>query len=68
MKYAALLIALVYIGLGSYFIFTPSEVINLPQIQKNLLGTTIILYGIFRFYRSYARFFRVKNKDLNESD
>ncbi|TDE13745.1 hypothetical protein [Dyadobacter psychrotolerans] len=54
---ASLLMALVYVGGGIFLIFSSSSfnLFPLSALQRNALGGTLILYGIFRGYRVWKR-------------
>jgi len=61
LKYFGLLMTLVYPGFGLYLIFSSPEQLALQPQVKLILGIMLILYGLFRFYRTYRRHF--KNND-----
>lgn len=46
-----------YIGVGLYLMLSP----NLPvdKFLRNLVGTTFIIYGIYRAYRTYVMIVKV---------
>ena len=48
---------LAYVAAGIFLIFADEERLNLnmPDTAKNILGGTLILYGIVRFVRTYQQ-------------
>ncbi len=51
----ALIMALLYVGMGSFLLLVDEKKFNLaiPHTVKNILGGVLILYGIMRFVRLY---------------
>jgi hypothetical protein len=58
LKYFSLFMTLVYPAFGLYLLLSSPDQIALDQSTKIILGTMLILYGIFRFIRTYKRYFR----------
>jgi hypothetical protein len=58
LKYFSLFMTMVYPAFGIYLLLSSPEQIALDSSTKIILGIMLILYGIFRFYRTYQRFFR----------
>ncbi|WP_242929475.1 hypothetical protein [Pontibacter vulgaris] len=52
-----MIMTLVYVGAGLFIIFANEQQMNLdmPDTAKNILGGTLILYGIVRFVRTYQQ-------------
>lgn len=75
-RYFVLLMSLVYIGMGAWLAWTAGQpaspvLAHLTQIGVNgsrlrLLGLFFILYGLFRFVRSYRTYFR--NPTASDAD
>lgn len=49
---------LVYPAFGIYLLLSSPDQIALDQRTKVILGCMLILYGIFRFVRTYKQYFR----------
>ena len=50
----ALLMTLLYIGLGIFIMFAADRLrIDIPEAMKYMLGGILILYGVVRFVRVY---------------
>lgn len=58
MKYFNLFMTLVYPAFGIYLLLSSPDQIALDQRTKIILGIMLIFYGIFRFVRTYNRYFR----------
>jgi hypothetical protein len=56
-RYFSMLMTLVYAAAGLFIIFADERRLNLdmPDTAKNILGGTLILYGIVRFVRTYQQ-------------
>jgi len=54
-KWFALLMTLLYVGLGLFLLLADERKLNLaiPEAVKTILGGILILYGIIRFIRVY---------------
>jgi len=48
-------VAVSYTALG-IFILVAGKEFQMPETYKTLLGTVILLYGIFRLYRFYLKY------------
>ncbi len=57
-KYFTLVMALIYPALGLYLLLSSDERVSLldPKIRIGL-GIVLIIYGIYRFTRSYKQYF-----------
>lgn len=71
-RYFALIMALVYVGLGAWLWWTADvpaagSIITLGPIARRILGSVFVLYGLLRFYRIYQAQFR-KNTPSNDHD
>ncbi len=53
-KYFGYIMVLVYFVLGAIILFTDEILPGMPQMQRNLLGGLLLLYGLFRAYTTYA--------------
>jgi uncharacterized membrane protein len=58
LKYASMFMALVYLGVGLFVIFSSQEQLNVSQNSKYIFGGMLFLYGLFRFVRSYQLYFK----------
>jgi hypothetical protein len=58
LKYFSLFMTLVYPAFGLYLILSSPQQLDLHPQVKLILGIVLILYGIFRFYRTYTRYFK----------
>ncbi|QHL88401.1 hypothetical protein GU926_13545 [Nibribacter ruber] len=63
MKYASMFMALVYIAVGLYVIFSSSGQMSLPQNYKYIIGGMLFLYGLIRFVRSYQQYYKKNRRD-----
>ncbi len=68
LKYFSLFMTLVYPALGLYLMLSSPEQLALQPQIKLILGVVLILYGIFRFYRTYIRYFKDKNYPGQSND
>ena len=58
MKYVGLLMASIYVLAGIAVLSRARELFNLPQQYVVPLGLALILYGIFRGFRLFQKYFR----------
>ena len=63
LRYFSLVMTLIYpvVGLLLYF-SRPDQIAMVDQNTKQIVGIILILYGIFRFYRTYKRSFGNKSE------
>lgn len=62
-RYFVLTMALVYLGLGVWLLWsagnpTTGGIIELTPMTRRILGAVFILYGLVRFWRGYQAHFR----------
>jgi hypothetical protein len=57
MKYAGLLVAALYLIIGIVVLLRSNYLSSLPDGTAVPLGILLILYGLFRGYRVYQRYF-----------
>ena len=65
LKYFTLLMSLIYPALGLYLLFADDDRVNQldPKIRIGL-GIVLVIYGIYRFTRSYKQYFgKPRNPD-----
>jgi hypothetical protein len=60
MKYLGLLMAFIYLTVGVTVMLGSRELLNMPEPYIVLLGLGLISYGVFRGYRLYVKYFRMK--------
>ena len=58
MKYFGMGMALIYIVGGLVIIFQPGNLLNMPIGYRIPLGLCLMLYGAFRSYRVYQKYFQ----------
>lgn len=59
MKYIGVAVAIVYIGMGiAIAFFSSQDLFNLPRNYSTTLGCLLIVYGIFRAYRVFSKYFQ----------
>ena len=58
LKYASMFMAVVYLVIGLYVIFSGPEQLKISQNSKYIFGGMLFLYGLFRFVRSYQLYFK----------
>jgi uncharacterized membrane protein len=58
LKYFSLLMTLAYPAFGLYLLLSSPEQIALDPAAKIGVGVMLILYGLYRFYRTYQRYFK----------
>ena len=58
MKYVGILMASIYVLAGVAVISRSRELFHLPQQYVVPLGLALIVYGIFRGFRIYQKYFR----------
>jgi len=60
---------LFYIGLGIFLLFYADKMFNMDKAIKNIMGSTLLLYGIYRIFVTYKQiseaFFSGKNDNNN---
>jgi hypothetical protein len=66
LKYFTLAMTLVYPVVGLFLYFSRPHQIALPAQTKMILGIMLVLYGIFRFYRTYQKYFKHRNEADDE--
>ena len=52
------LMAFFYTGLGLYIIMSP-DLISIDKVMRVIFGSSLVLYGAFRLYRTYVRVIEV---------
>ncbi|GEO03006.1 hypothetical protein AAE02nite_06700 [Adhaeribacter aerolatus] len=67
LKYFSLLMTLAYPILGLYLLLSSPEQIALDPKAKIGVGVMLMLYGIYRFYRTYQRYFKA-NRTTEQND
>ncbi|WP_210519211.1 hypothetical protein [Hymenobacter terricola] len=72
MRYFVLFMALVYVGLGIWLLWSVGRpagdvLAKLNPTSQRILGAVFILYGLVRFGRGYQAHFR-KNTSSNDND
>lgn len=70
-RYFVIVMALVYVGLGIWLLWSASKptaggIIELGPTARRVLGVVFILYGLLRFGRGYQAHFRNSSSDTNE--
>ncbi|GAA3985317.1 hypothetical protein [Hymenobacter antarcticus] len=71
-RYFVIVMALVYVGLGIWLLWSASKptaggTIELGPTARRVLGIVFILYGVLRFGRGYQTHFRnSSSSDTNE--
>jgi hypothetical protein len=58
MKYMGIIMALLYLVLGVAVITSSNGLFNLPEPYAKIFGSILILYGAFRSFRIYQKYFR----------
>ena len=71
-RYFALIMALVYVGLGAWLWWTADtptagSIISLGPVARRILGSVFVLYGLLRLFRVYQANFR-KNIPLDDHE
>ena len=63
LKYFTLVMALIYPTIGLFLLFSNSDRIKMldPKIRIGL-GIVLIVYGIYRFTRSYKQYFKTPKR------
>jgi hypothetical protein len=64
MKYAGIVMAIVYTMLG-IFVLLRGQSLNIPTSYAIAFGAFLIVYGVFRGYRVYDKYFKTES---HESD
>lgn len=71
-RYFVIVMALVYVGLGIWLLWSASKptaggIIALGPTARRVLGVVFIIYGLLRFGRGYqAHFRKSSSSDTNE--
>jgi len=58
MKYLGLVMSLVYVVVGIAVAWKAKEVLSIPPRLAVILGSVMILYGLFRGYGVYRKYFK----------
>ncbi len=71
-RYFVLLMALVYLGLGAWLLWSAGQpasgaLAQLGPMARRVLGAVFVFYGLLRFGRGYQQYFRNKSS-LNDHD
>jgi hypothetical protein len=48
------LMSFFYAGLGLFIIFSP-DLINIDKVLRVIFGSSLIIYGLYRMYRTYVK-------------
>lgn len=57
-KYFGAIMALAYIGIGVAMISQSTASFNIPRMYATPLGILLVVYGVFRGYKIYQRYFQ----------
>jgi hypothetical protein len=57
MKYFGFLMAALYVVMGVVVVWRSDEIFNIPDKYAIPLGSLLVLYGLFRLYRLYQKYF-----------
>jgi surface polysaccharide O-acyltransferase-like enzyme len=57
MKYFGLFMAVVYGLIGAFVMMLPDDLFGIAPLQKKMVGILFVLYGLFRFYKTYRQYF-----------
>lgn len=58
MKYIEIGMAIVYIIVGALVIWRSAELFKISNQYSLPLGSMLMVYGVFRFYRIYQKYFK----------
>jgi hypothetical protein len=58
MKYMGIAMSAIYVILGAVVLDGNNRLFNLPRAYALILGSILILYGLFRGYRIYQKYYR----------
>jgi hypothetical protein len=58
MKYLGMVMAVLYLIIGIVVLQNDSRLFRLPESYSLIFGIVLILYGLFRGYRIYQRYYR----------
>lgn len=58
MKYVGILMASIYVAAGIMVLLKSGELFNVPRPYITTLGIALTVYGIFRGFRLYQKYFR----------
>ncbi len=64
-KYLAAFMALIYVVAGILLLFKADMFFNMPNWYSVPLGLILTLYGAFRGYRVYKKYFETQHEDDN---
>jgi hypothetical protein len=59
-KYFALAMSMIYVGLGIWFILSADSIGSVPPKQIIILGIIFVFYGFYRVFRIYKKYFTPK--------
>ena len=70
-RYFVLVMALVYVGLGCWLLYSAAApagdgLVQMGPTARRVLGSVLVGYGVLRFVRSYLADFRKKPSTDNE--
>jgi hypothetical protein len=57
MKYVGAIMAILYALTGIAILWKPMEFFNIPEVYSLPLGSILLVYGLFRCYRVYTKYF-----------
>ncbi|MBT1704942.1 hypothetical protein [Chryseosolibacter indicus] len=55
-SFGAIMVVL-YVVIGTTIIFKAQEIRNVPETYAKVIGTLLILYGLYRGYKLYRKYF-----------
>ena len=58
LKYFGVLLSLVYVMVGLAMVFRGEELFGISPLWALPLGSMLMVYGVFRAYRLYQKYFR----------
>jgi uncharacterized protein YjeT (DUF2065 family) len=53
-----IVMVVLYLVLGTTIIFKAHQMSNIPENTARMFGVVLILYGFFRAYKVYVRYFK----------
>jgi len=67
-KYFALFMSLIYLMLGAVMLAGSPFFSNIPRKYTLAMGVLMIIYGLFRGYRTYQKYFSGNEMHIDHSD
>ena len=67
MKYFEFIMALIYLGAGTFLLVSPPQSANFASKYALYIGIVLVIYGLVRGYRVYKKYYGERYESENHS-